>query len=73
MDGVKVKIPTVFIAGEKDVVIRGAGAEQLRTMMSTATEDLRDVHLSAGAGHWVQQEHPEMVNGWLVEFLAGLD
>ena len=31
--------------------------------------DLRGIHLLDGAGHWVQQEQPELVNKLLTEFL----
>jgi pimeloyl-ACP methyl ester carboxylesterase len=34
----------------------------------------RTIHaMVPGAGHWVQQERPEIVNAALLEFLAGLD
>jgi pimeloyl-ACP methyl ester carboxylesterase len=64
-----VRIPTAFIAGEKDVVIRGATEPALRTSMGRVVDDLRRVQLVPGAGHWVQQEKPEEVNAFLLGFL----
>lgn len=73
LDGVKVQVPVLFVAGEKDVVIRGSDAEALRTMMSAATTDLRDVKLFPEIGHWVQQELPEETNAALIDFLGSID
>ena len=55
---VQIKQPALFIAGEKDIVIRGATKEQLTAQMSQVTKDLRGVKLLPKMGHWVQQESP---------------
>ena len=72
LKGVKVEIPTLFIAGEKDIVIAGATAEALIKSMNRVVEDLRDVVLIPEIGHWVQQEAPEQTNVAVLEFLRGL-
>jgi pimeloyl-ACP methyl ester carboxylesterase len=72
LDGVKVKQPVLFVAGEKDVVIGGANAEALTGLMSRSTEDLRDVVLFPEIGHWVQQEAAEETNAAILTFLEGL-
>ena len=68
LDGVKVEKPVLFLAGEKDVVIRGANKQMLTGMMSAATKDLQ-VELIPNVGHWVQQEAAQEVNDKLVAFL----
>jgi pimeloyl-ACP methyl ester carboxylesterase len=68
----RVKVPTLFIAGEKDVVIAKATAEALTHTMSRVVDDLRDVVLIPEIGHWVQQEAPERTNAVILEFLRGL-
>ena len=70
--GAKVSQPVLFIAGEKDNVIRGASAEQLTAFMGNAVTDLRGVRLLAGAGHWIQQERPAETNAAMLKFLNGL-
>src|SRR5262249_51106962 len=70
--GIKISQPVLFIAGEKDNVIRGANAEQLTALMQKATTDLRGVKVLPGAGHWIQQERPDESNAAILEFLKGL-
>lgn len=67
-----VRIPTLFIAGEKDMVINGASREQLAAAIGRVVPDLRGVELFPGIGHWVQQEAPEQTNSALASFLCGL-
>jgi pimeloyl-ACP methyl ester carboxylesterase len=61
--------PVLFLAGEKDLVIRGTTAEQLTATMGKFVSDLRGVTLYPGVGHWVQQERPDDVNKAVIEFL----
>ena len=68
----RIDIPVLFIAGEGDVVIAGANRERLAGGMSRVVNDLRDVVLLPGAGHWVQQERPEETNEAVLGFLRGL-
>jgi len=72
LSGAKVKQPVIFIAGEKDVVIRGATEDQLKAGMGAHVSDLRAVHLIPGVGHWVQQEAAEKTNEIIVDFLNSL-
>ncbi len=72
LTGARIEVPTLFIAGEKDMVIAGADRDALTAMMSTAITDLRDVILFPEIGHWVQQEAPNETNAALLGFLKGL-
>lgn len=72
LDGVKIGVPTIFIAGSEDIVIRGATAPMLKMMMSQGVEELRDVVLVPDMGHWIQQEAPEATNEAMLEFLKSL-
>jgi pimeloyl-ACP methyl ester carboxylesterase len=42
-------------------------------MRREACTQMRGCHLIDGAGHWVQQEQPEVVNRLLLDFLRQLD
>lgn len=68
----RVSIPTLFIAGEKDVVIGGAPQARLEGAMRRVVDDLRGVILIPEAGHWIQQERPQETNAAVLEFLNGL-
>ncbi len=68
----RVEIPTLFVAGERDVVIAGASKEQLTVSMNRVVDDLRGVILLPEAGHWIQQELPDETNRAILEFLAAL-
>ena len=69
---VKVKVPTLFIAGERDSVIAGATQDALTGSMGRVVDDLKDVVLIPEIGHWVQQEAPEETNQAILDFLEDL-
>jgi len=65
-----IDVPSLFIAGDEDAVIRAhGGAEFVRNRMSRTCRNLRGFILLQGAGHWVQQEEPDKVNACLLKFL----
>jgi pimeloyl-ACP methyl ester carboxylesterase len=68
----QITLPVLFVAGEKDLVLRGATAEQLTATMGKFVGDLRGVKVYPGVGHWVQQEIPDEVNKVVIEFLKSL-
>ena len=73
LSNTKVEVPTLFVAGEQDVVIAGASKEQLTGSMGRAVDDLRGVVLLPGIGHWVQQEAPDEVNQIMSDFLTEIN
>lgn len=69
LNGAKVTIPSLFIGGSLDPVA---------LMTPTAIQDdivtdHRGNVVVDGAGHWVQQESPAIVNAALITFLESLD
>jgi pimeloyl-ACP methyl ester carboxylesterase len=66
--GATVTVPALFIAGGADPVLLMTPL----TAMEERVPDLRGSVIIDGAGHWVQQEEPDAVNGPLLEFLASV-
>jgi pimeloyl-ACP methyl ester carboxylesterase len=69
-EGLKVTVPALYIAGDRDSVVAFAGAA-IPGMRAFAPE-LRDTVMLPGCGHWTQQERPEEVNAALIKFLREL-
>jgi pimeloyl-ACP methyl ester carboxylesterase len=71
LSGARIHQPSLFVAGELDGVIamnRGAFDN-----LEKAMPGLKQKVLIPGAGHWVQQERPQMVNDLLIAFLKELE
>ncbi len=68
-----IDVPTLFMAGEKDFVIRGADEEQLMTSMRSKVPNLKKVVVLPGVGHWIQQEAAGEVNRRILDFLGADD
>ncbi|NBB65850.1 alpha/beta fold hydrolase [Pseudomonas sp. ODNR1LW] len=66
----KILQPALFIVGEDDPVRHYAGSAEaeLKDWVPNLTRSV----VIPGAGHWLQQERPDAVNGLLVGFLRGL-
>lgn len=71
LQGRKITVPAAFMVGEHDPVRRYSGRHE-KTLGDWAT-DLRVNQVIPDAGHWLQQERPEVVNRLLLGFLADLD
>ena len=70
--GALIRQPALFIAGSADPIIEfGSGALALQALAATVP-GLRRKLLIDGAGHFIQQERPQLVNQAILEFLAGL-
>lgn len=62
-------VPSTFYGGKKDWgVYQNPGA--LERLEKTVTTNYRGTHLVDGAGHWVQQEQPEVVSQLILAFLG---
>jgi pimeloyl-ACP methyl ester carboxylesterase len=71
-DGLRVTVPALFIAGERDPVLRFPGAERHIAELKTWVPQLRQSLILPGCGHWTQQERPQAVNAAIIEFLRGI-
>ncbi len=66
--GRKIEVPSVFISGKKDwgTYQTPGGLQNFAGKLST---QYRGTHFIDHAGHWVQQEQPEVVCKLLIEFI----
>ncbi|MEZ5501844.1 MAG: alpha/beta hydrolase [Halioglobus sp.] len=67
----EINVPTLFVGGAEDPVIKLAGDAPFASMRRKV-RDLRGLELLPGAGHFIQQERPDLLNPLLVDFLQGL-
>ncbi|HXZ15511.1 MAG TPA: alpha/beta hydrolase, partial [Roseiarcus sp.] len=70
--GLKVTVPALYVAGDRDLVVGFPGAAQLIANLKTFVPSLSETIMLPGCGHWTQQERPEAVNAALLKFLRGL-
>ncbi len=73
LDNFTITQPTLFIAGEQDLVISGANADDIRARMAPLVPNLEDVVLIPRIGHWVQQEAAAQTNGRMAQFLISVE
>ena len=66
--GAKVTVPAAFLGGALDPVLMMTPP----SVQDGWLEDDRGSLIVEGAGHWVQQEKPDEVNAFVLEFLRGL-
>ena len=70
--GLRVTVPALYVAGDRDLVVRFPGAQQLIANLKTFVPELRATTMLPGCGHWTQQERPAEVNAAVIEFLRSL-
>jgi len=70
--GAKILQPALFIAGSVDPVIAGGSGNAALAALPTTVPGLTRLLLIDGAGHFIQQERPQVVNQALLDFVRGL-
>lgn len=65
-DGHVITQPALFVTGSEDPVRRFMPADALESLLTNLWGHI----VVAGAGHWIQQERPEVINDALVKFLG---
>lgn len=64
--------PSLFIAGERDDVLKFPNALANVDNFSATLPGIRGCHVLPEAGHWIQRERATVVNTLLIEFLDSL-
>ena len=67
--GAKVTVPALYMAGDRDLVVRFPGADQLIANLKRFVPNLTKTIMLPGCGHWTQQERASEVNAALIAFL----
>ncbi len=70
--GAKVTVPALYVAGDRDLVVKFPGAEQTIANLAKTVPQLRKHIVLAGCGHWTQQERANEVNAETIGFLNSL-
>ena len=66
--GLKVAVPALYLAGDRDSVVAWMGRERIDSLPKFVP-NLRKTIMLPGCGHWTQQERAAEVNAALLEFL----
>jgi pimeloyl-ACP methyl ester carboxylesterase len=69
-EGKPVTVPALFIGGDRDVAT--IWSQEAIARAEEHVRDLRGSVIVPSCGHWIQQEHPDVVNKELLIFLEGL-
>ena len=70
--GVPVTVPSLYVAGDRDMVVSFPGTDQLLANLKQFVPALRDIQMLPGCGHWTQQERPSEVNAAIIDFVRSL-
>jgi pimeloyl-ACP methyl ester carboxylesterase len=69
---VMVTVPSLFVAGDHDLVIAAPGMDQHLANLKQFVPALRNIRILPGCGHWTQQERPSEVSAAIIDFIRGL-
>jgi pimeloyl-ACP methyl ester carboxylesterase len=67
--GAKVTVPALYIAGDREVVVKFPRFDQLISNLKMFVPNLTKTIMLPGCGHWTQQERASEVNAALIAFL----
>ena len=70
--GQTIKQPSLFIAGERDAVLKFPASKAQLDAYPQTLPGLRGCHIIDGAGHWIQRERAALVNQHLLAFVKSL-
>jgi pimeloyl-ACP methyl ester carboxylesterase len=71
--GLQVKVPALYMAGDRDLVVSFPGMDKLIPNLSMFAPQLRKTIMLRGCGHWTQQERAPEVNAAMIDFLRTLE
>ncbi len=66
-------MPGRYITGDRDLVYRFPGMDQLLLALPTLHPTVGPAHILPGCGHWIAEERPGEVSVALLAFLGALN
>lgn len=72
LEGLRVEVPALFAVGARDAGLAMPGMDHIIAAMPALVPHLRPPVTVDDAGHWLQQERPDTVNGLILSFGASL-
>ncbi|MFB8344803.1 alpha/beta fold hydrolase [Brucella cytisi] len=70
--GTKVEIPALFMTGERDTGLAIPGMREIMNAMPELVPQLAERVEVPGAGHWLPQERPDLVNEAIIKFIQSI-
>jgi len=70
--GAKVMVPSLYVAGDRDLVVGFRGMNKLIANLREFVPQLHSTIMLPGCGHWTQQERAAEVNSAMIDFLRQL-
>ena len=70
--GAKVTVPAVYMAGDRDLVVKFQGMDRVIANLANDVPRLRGKFMLPGCSHWIQQECASEVNAAMIDFLRQL-
>jgi len=67
-----VPVPALYIAGDRDPVLKFPGMDRHIADMAKFVPQLRDALMLPGCGHIIQEERAGEVSAAMIDFLRGL-
>jgi pimeloyl-ACP methyl ester carboxylesterase len=71
-DGVPVGVPALYIAGDRDPVVKFSGMDRHIADLPNFVPQLRSAVMLPGCGHITQEERVAEVNSAMIDFIQGL-
>jgi pimeloyl-ACP methyl ester carboxylesterase len=72
LDGVPVTVPALYLAGDRDPVVKFPGMDRHIADLPKFVPQLRGTIMLTGCGHCIQEERPAEVTARLLDFLRSL-
>jgi len=71
-DGVPIRVPALYLAGDRDPVVKFPDMDRHIADLAKFVPQLRDIIMLSGCGHITQEERAAEVNAAIIDFIRRL-